>query len=72
MKIFKDQMSTRQFKIIKQFSNIFKLGVHAKYDICVFFKIPSRWISFGMKCMNWPVLKQSKLYNNEQSGIVRK
>lgn len=38
MKIFKDQMSTRQFKIIKQFLNIFKLGVHAKYDIfCVFF-----------------------------------
>lgn len=38
MKIFKDQMSTRQFKIIKQFSNIFKLGVHAKYDIfCIFF-----------------------------------
>lgn len=32
----------------------------------------SKWISFGIKCLNWPVLKQSDLFNNEQSGFVRK
>lgn len=31
IKIFKAQMSTRNFKIIKQLLSILKLGVYAKY-----------------------------------------